>query len=147
MAPRQLVDTIGGEEEDRPLAKVGRNMAEKLQTGGIGPVQILEQHQDGAGGAELGEEAADFGEEGGLIGDALQDTPGEGHGRGGERGVGGIGGHQVEPGTVRRSVGQVVAVPGQHAAAACRGVAGKVPGQRRLADAGFTTEEDEPAVT
>ena len=53
-------------------------MAQEFQTGGIGPVKILEEHEDRAGGAELGEEAADLSEERGLVGDALQDPASEG---------------------------------------------------------------------
>ena len=126
------------------MAKVGRNMAQEFQTGGIGPVQILEEHEDRAGGAELGEEAADLSEERGLVGDALQDAAGEGSRWGWQLGGGGIGRHEVEPGSVRRGVGQVVAVAGQHAAAARGRVLSQVPGQGGLADACLATEEDQP---
>ena len=81
MAPRQFVAAVGDEQQDRPVPQAGRKVAEEFQAGGIGPMEIFEQHEDRAGGGELGEEAADFGEERGLVGDALQRAAGEG-GRG-----------------------------------------------------------------
>ena len=87
MAPGQLVDPVGGEEQDRPVPQVGRDVAQQLQAGRIGPVQIFEENEKRASGAELGEEAADLGEECGLVGDALQHAAGEGGRRRGQRGI------------------------------------------------------------
>ena len=40
VATGQLIDAIRGEEEDRPLPKVWRNIPEEIQAGGISPVKI-----------------------------------------------------------------------------------------------------------
>ena len=53
---------------------------------------------------------------------------------------------QVEPRAVGRGIGQVVAGPGQDAAAEVIRVADQVAGQRRLADTRFAAEKDEPAM-
>ena len=147
MTPRQLVDPIGDEEQHRPLPQVGRDMPEQLQAGGIGPVQVLEEDEGWAGGAELGEEAAHVGEERGLVGDGIEHAAGEGGRRGWQRGIatdsrrrgrardrraGCSSGHSSGRSARRR---RWPPSPGQ------------VLGQRRLADARFAAKEHEPATT
>ena len=147
MATGQLVDAIRGEEEDRPLPKVWRNISEEIQAGGISPVQIFEQHEDRTVSAELGEEAANICKERSLVGNPLQNASSENGRRARECGVARVGSHEVEPGTVRRRVRQVVTMAGQHPRAARRRFPGQVPTQCGLADPRLATEKYQPPVT
>ena len=52
MAPRQLVCSVGDEEQYRPAPQMGRNVTQEFEAGGIGPVQVLEDDEGGAVDAE-----------------------------------------------------------------------------------------------
>jgi hypothetical protein len=82
-----------------------------------------------------------------LVGDPLQETSREGGRRGRQRRVGRIRGHEIEPGTVRRRVAQVVAMTAQHADVSRSRFERQVPRERGLADAGLAAEENEPPMT
>ena len=84
MEPRQLVGPVGSDQEERPTGDLGRDVPEDLQAGRVGPVEVFEKDDRGADGGQLGEESADLGEEGGLVGDGLQLAAGEGRRGGGK---------------------------------------------------------------
>ena len=69
------------------MPQVGREVAEEVEAGRVGPVEVVEQEEGRAGGGELGEESPHLGEERGLVGDARQPAAGEG-GRGRRAGSG-----------------------------------------------------------
>ena len=99
------------------MPQVGTDVAQEVEAGRVGPVEVLEEDEDWTSGGELGQESPHLGEERGLIGDRRQPAAGEG-GRGrGQARVALASLEQVEPRTVGRGVGQVVAGPGQDAAA------------------------------
>ncbi len=129
------------------MAKVGCHVAEQFQTGRVGPVEILQEHEDRTGGTELGEEPANVRKEGRLVSDALQDTPGEGGRRGWQRGIARIGSRQIEPGSIRWRVRQVVAMAAQHARAAGTRFPSEIPRESGLADAGFATQKHQASMT
>ena len=45
MARAQLVDPVGGEEQDRPVPQVGADVPEEVEAGRVGPVEVLEDDE------------------------------------------------------------------------------------------------------
>ena len=88
VASGQFVAPVGDEQQDRPVPQVRGEVAQEVEAGRIGPMEVFEEDESRTGGGELGEERRDLGEERGLVGHRRQPTAGEGgrgRGRSGSR--------------------------------------------------------------
>ncbi len=146
MLPRQLVDPIGPDHQQGLVRQVRGEGAQQFDAGGIGPVQILQHQQHWTGLGEAEEDLAHLREEGRLVDDrSLEDPAGERRRNGERRLFRAQIAEQIEPGTIGRGVGEVIAVAGKDEDAALRGFGGQIVGQRGLADARLAADEDEAA--
>ncbi len=105
-------------------------------------MQVFEQDVDRTNCGEFSNEPLNVSMKSGLIGDATQPPFPECRRKGGPTRLSMVVTEELQPGTVRRRLGLVVARPGEDANTRLLRLSGEVPRKRRLADSGFTAEED-----
>src|SRR5215204_3068128 len=81
MAPAQLVDAIGCNQQDRPMPQVGADVSQEIGASGVGPMEVLKDDEGWVVGGELSQELPHIAEERGLVGDRCQSATDEGNGR------------------------------------------------------------------
>ncbi len=146
--PGELVLAVGRQQEEWQVVDARGDMPKQLEAGRVGPVDILQHDHRRVSGGDGAQERRHIGEEGGLAGDGIE-RPVRQH-VGQRREIGGVGKvavavGEVEPEAVRRRGGHVVAVSDRDDAALRTRLAGEIPREGGLADAGFPAKDDEVA--
>jgi hypothetical protein len=113
MAPGQLVHPIGHDQQERQVVDAAGDVPEEFETRRVSPVEVFEHDEDRSDRGKGGDEVPHLGKECGLTGDAFEPPIGEGSGWWRQVCPRAVASDKVEPGTVGRSIRQVVAVAGE----------------------------------
>jgi hypothetical protein len=143
MATVHLLVPVGDDEEEREGGEGAGEEAEQIEGGGVRPVEVFEQEEQGMLGGDGDEDGAELGEEIRLAGGGVEAGEGWGMDREGQ------GAHaqgDLEPGAIGRGFGAVVAVTGEDEGTGIGGSGRQGMGERGLADTGLTADEHEATV-
>ena len=144
MVPIHPLRAVGGDQEERERGSLARQVAEEVEGAAIGPVEVLEDDDDGSLGRRR-EALPHLGEER-VAAAGVAGPVGGGQRRGQRRqSVTGRATGQLSPRAVRRGGGQVVAATCENQGAAGRRFARNRPHQRGLADPGLARDEHKAA--
>jgi hypothetical protein len=147
MATGEFIDAIGDQQEEGQVGEGTGEEAEEIEGGGVRPVEVIEQQEERMLCGEGSEEVAGVVEEGSLAGDRTDGAAlGEGGRKDGRVVYGRVGGEEIDPGTVGRGLGKVVAASDQHQRALLSCLPRQCLGERGLADPRLPTDQNEAAV-
>jgi hypothetical protein len=109
MTAVQVVGAVGGDHGDRLVDQPGQQVAQQVAAGPVGPVHVLQDHQQGPGRRELADQAGHRLEE---LEPAVVD--------------------RLRRGAAGQRTAQVAALAGRHDGRPLAGTAGQEPGQHRV---------------
>src|SRR5690349_16523832 len=112
MTAGQFVESIRPDQKDGRPAEGRCDLTQQVDTRRVGPVKVLEQDIDRTDRSQLRQEPGYLREKGGLVADPAETSlPKRSRNR---RPVSTTQvAEQIQPGTVRRSLGDLITVPGQ----------------------------------
>jgi hypothetical protein len=147
MAARQFVRTIGHDDEQRERRKGTSKIAEQIETGGVSPVEVIKQEEQGALCRHRGEERLELLKQCCLTGNrATAATVGE-SGRPERKALTRlVRSEEFEPRPVRWRLGEVVAAPDEHESIPLRRLPASSFRKCRFPDACLTTDQHEASV-
>src|SRR5205823_3382264 len=136
---------VGDQQQQRQRGRLARQVAQQVERGGVGPVQVVQQQHQRPLGRGGGEEGTGLGEERRL---ACRLAPPRRRQRRRQRRQVRGGGQRRErrpPGAIRRRVGQVVAAADRQARTALQRLAPQRLGQGGLADPRLPADQHQAA--
>jgi hypothetical protein len=128
------------------LVDAAGDVPEEFETRRVSPVEVFEHDEDRSDRGKGGDEVPHLGKECGLTGDAFEPPIGEGSRWWRQVCPRAVASDKVEPGTVGRSIRQVVAVAGEDEHVSGTRFPNEVAHERRLADPGGAAYQHESAL-